>query len=470
MPVSIPRLAVPRLAVPRLAVPRLAVPRLAVPRLAVRRLARPCAASRCFRRAAALAAVVLATVLVAVLVGVAVPARAQTPTGQTPTGDDGPLSARVDTASGAFNVRNAPSSVLYDPQVRREAKRGLDALYDMQVARADSLFRAIDARYPAHPVGPFLQGLNVWWTLLLDLPDTSHDARFLALMDEVIARCDRLLDEDADHFDAQFFKGAALGFRGRLRSNRGAWMKAAYDGKRAIDLVRAVAARVPGDEDYGFGKGLYDYYAALIPAEYPSAKAVMWMLPEGDKARGLRLLARTARAGWYVQTEAAYFLLQIHYLYEDDYGKSVRYVRWLREAHPHNPYFHTFEGRVHAKWGRWTQARDAFAGVVARHAAGAPGYTDHLAEVARYHLARDRMMRRDWDAALTHLAALEGLTAGHDDDARYKVLGRLRQGMVYDAQGRRPYAVSRYRSVLAMDDVAGAHARARRYLEAPYAR
>ena len=59
-------------------------------------------------------------------------------------------------------------------------------------------------------------------------------------MDEVISRADRMLDRDPRNVDAMFFKGAALGFRGRLKSNRGEWFKAAMDGKKAMDYVLAV--------------------------------------------------------------------------------------------------------------------------------------------------------------------------------------------------------------------------------------
>jgi tetratricopeptide (TPR) repeat protein len=194
----------------------------------------------------------------------------------------------------------------------------------------------------------------------------------------------------------------------------------------------------------------------------------MWILPDGNMQRGLRLLERTASEGWYIQTEAAYFLSQIHYLYEDDYDETLRYALWLREAHPRNPYFHNFAGRVYFKWGRFDKARTAFAEVVARHEAGAPGYNDHQAEVAHYYLARVCMVRDAWREALYHLAAVEQFTADEDDDYDLKVLGRLRQGMVYDALGARDVAVTRYRGVLRMEDASGAHDRARRYLQTPY--
>ena len=196
-------------------------------------------------------------------------------------------------------------SVLDDPFVRSQAKQGLDLLYDMKFAEASRLFDQIDQRFPQHPIGPFLQALNTWWKILLDFSDTSHDATFNAAMEEVIDRSDRILKRDKQDFDAMFFKGAALGFRGRLRSNRREWFGAATDGKRAMDYVLGVAKKDPSNHDYIFGKGLYDYYAAVIPERYPFAKAITTFLPKGDRARGLAELERTASQGYYIQTEAA---------------------------------------------------------------------------------------------------------------------------------------------------------------------
>jgi len=360
------------------------------------------------------------------------------------------------------------SSILDDPSVREVAEAGLDHLYDLRFDEASRAFAAIDARHPDHPIGPFLESLTTWWTILLDMSDRSHDEAFFDAMAEVINRCDRILKRDRRNLDAMFFKGAALGFRGRLRSNRGDWFRAALDGKKAMDYVLAVPELEPDNPDYLFGKGIYDYFAAVVPDEHPFVKPVMYLFPRGDRQRGLELLERTATNGLYIRTEATYFLLQINFLYERDFAKCVEYVTWLRERHPDNAYFHGIEGRVYAQWGRWTRSAEIFADVLDRHRSGQAGYNAAIAEQAAYYLARFRMTRREYDVALDHLFQVEALAARSDDDTYFKVLGRLRQGMVHDASGRRDLAVQRYREVLRMKDFSSAHGRAKAYLDDPY--
>jgi tetratricopeptide (TPR) repeat protein len=380
----------------------------------------------------------------------------------------GPATAQPATDAAADT---SWSTVLNDPFVKTTGTKGLDRLYNMRSEKAEALFQKIDARYPQHPVGPFLEGLNLWWTIMLDLTDTSHDDAFFELMDEVIERSEALLDENEDHFDALLFKAAAHGFKARLESNRSNWWSALRSGRRAIGPARKVAEIAPeSNGDYVFGKGLYDYYTAIIEEEYPAVKAFTWMIPDGDRERGLRLLERTARTGRYVKTEALYYLTQVHYLYEEDFQDARHYVRRLRQRHPDNPYFHNFEGRVYAKWGRWHRAHEVFSDVVARSEDGQAGYNAHMEEIARYYLGRERLYQREYEEALAHLERLDTLTDRDIEDNRFRILGVLYEGMVYDAMGEREKAKRRYRDVLAMDDPVGVHDRAERYLSTPYSR
>ena len=55
----------------------------------------------------------------------------------------------------------------------------------------------------------------------MDLEDTSHDDEFYRLLQVCIDVCDRRLAVNPEDFDAIMFKGGAIGFRGRLRGDRG---------------------------------------------------------------------------------------------------------------------------------------------------------------------------------------------------------------------------------------------------------
>lgn len=360
-------------------------------------------------------------------------------------------------------------SILDDPFVREEGKRGLDSLYNMAFDEAEAIFSSIEARYPDHPVGPFLNGLNVWWTILLDLENTEHDDAFYRYMEATVDRADALLNSNDEHFDATFFKGIALALQARLKSNRGQWISSVRHGRRSIGYVRSASDQAPHIDDFAFGRGMYDYYAAIIPEQYRIARAVMWMLPSGDREGGLDMIHQAAEEGWYIQSEARYFLAQIYTLYENDYREALKHMQWLRRAHPKNAYFHVYEGRLHARQWQREQVREVFSEVVDRFESGWSGYTLPLAQEAYFYLARERVQRRDYERALQYLAQIERLNArDHVEHRRFVALGRLYQGMVYDATGRREMALNRYRIVMSMDDHSNSHRRAERYMEQPY--
>ncbi len=361
-----------------------------------------------------------------------------------------------------------PASVLDDPAFKAEATRGLDLLYNMEFDRAEAIFDRLAARHPEHPVAPFLQALVPWWQILMDLSDTSHDAAFFERMDEVIERSDRLLRRDRDNLDAKFFKGAALGFRGRLQSNRRSWLKAALDGKRAMSYVLDVADESEGNADFVFGQGIYDYYAAAVPERYSWSKPFVAMFPAGSKARGLAALHRTFRDGTYLRAEAAYFLLQIYYLFEHDYTKTRQFIGWLRQEYPDNAFFHAMEGRIYARFSDWDASERVFQTVMRRYGQRETGYNDAIAEQALYYLGRGQQMRQNHGQALALFYRLERIAEARPQQSAFETLGRLRQGMSYDARGERAKALQSYRQVLRLDDFSGAHDSARRYIDHPY--
>ena len=129
--------------------------------------------------------------------------------------------------------------------------------------------------------------------------------------------------------------------------------------------------------------------------------------PKGDREQGLAELQRAMTKGQFVPTEVAYSLLQIHYVFEQDYRESLRYVEWLRARHPDNSLFHLYEARVYEQLGDLGVARRALTEILDRHAKGQSGYTDAVAERSLYLLARVEMRFRRFDVAMAHIEHLE---------------------------------------------------------------
>jgi tetratricopeptide (TPR) repeat protein len=352
-------------------------------------------------------------------------------------------------AQGAAAVR--PVSILDDYQFQEQARKGLAYLYNMDFAAADATFAEIAVRYPEHPVSPFLEALVPWWTIQLEPSDTSEDEAFLAAMERVLEISESRLDENPRDIDAMFFKAGAHAFRGRLHSDRKRWLKAARDGQQALKYLQKVVALDPQNDDLYFGLGTFHYMADVIPKKHKVLRPFARLFPKGDRDKGLQELDRAMTRGRFVPTEAAWTLVQLNYIFEQNFPKALLYSQWLRQRYPDNALFHLYEGRSYERMGRLGDATRVFQEVANRHEKQQTGYTDAVAEQALYVLSRVEMQRRMYPQALGHLERLEGLMARRPVNTEYRALGRLRHGMALDALGRRPEAVRCYKDVLAME-------------------
>lgn|SRR5215210_701151 len=344
-----------------------------------------------------------------------------------------------------------PVSILDDYQFQEQAKKGLDYLYNMDFAAADATFSVIATRYPDHPVSPFLQALVPWWTIQLEPSDTSEDEEFLAFMEKVLDLCERRLDANPRDLDAMFFKAGAHAFRGRLLSDRKHWLKAARDGQQALKYLQKVVELDPKNDDLYFGLGTFHYMADVIPKKHKILRPFARLFPKGDREKGLQELDRAMTRGRFVPTEVAWTLVQLNYIFEQNFPKTLVYAQWLRQRYPDNALFHLYEGRAYERMGRFGDATRVFQEIADRHEKQQTGYTDAVGEQALYVLSRVEMQRRMYPQALAHLETLEGLMARRPVNTEYRALGRLRHGMALDVLGRRKEAVRCYKDVMSME-------------------
>lgn len=370
--------------------------------------------------------------------------------------------------TGTASAQHPTGYVFEDSVLADRVETGVHLVYDMRFDSAATIFAAITAANPDHPMGPFFQGLNVWWKIMVDLHDTSYDKQFNRLMQRVIDRSNALLEQNPKSVDGLFFKGLGLSFRGRLHSNRRHWIRSVRDARGAIKQVIKLAETDAENDDFYFGWGVYDYFSEVITDDHKILLPLALFFPNGDKDRGRKELQRTFDHGRFLRAEAAYFLFQIYTYHEPNLNKSLEYATWLRVRYPNNVVFRFIEGRAYARFGRWTEAHGIFQRELARWKAGTEGYNDALAEQALYYLARSRMGAGAYDDALRYLKELNDLAQRSKHDTAYKVLGLLRQGMAFDALGYRDYALYRYRQVSEMKDWSSSRKRARKYTKNPY--
>ena len=363
------------------------------------------------------------------------------------------------------------------PSIRHDNERvqdGIDMIYRLQLEDAEQHFRGFIDDYPAHPLGYFFLAMTSWWWVLLDLDDQSHDPLFYTRLQNCIDICDARLDIDEDDFDAVFFKGGAIGFRGRLRGDRDQLLRAARDGLRCLPLLKRSRRLAPDNKDVLFGQGLYDYFADVMPRKYPVLRHLAWLLMRGDRERGLEQLQQAASEGHYARTEAQFLLAQIYRLFENDPARALIHLQALRQTYPENSLFHRYTARTMAEAGGWSRAVPLYQEVIERAVAQRRGYHLRARIEAHYYLGKHAFLTQSFSKAAGHLAIADSLSLSLGPDLKaqsvrkFVAMANLYLGMTRDALGQRQLAVVSYAKVRELPDYGDTHKWARTFQKQAY--
>ncbi len=366
----------------------------------------------------------------------------------------------------------AKSQWIENPAVDERVQRGIDFIYNIEFEKADKEFADVIRLVPDHPAGYFFQAMTEWWRILSDFDDESRDKAYLGLLDRVVDMCDKRLEKNENDVTALFFKGGAIGFKGRLRANRGAWLLAANDGLVALPVVRKANKLEPSNYDVLLGVGMYNYYADVVPSLYPVVKPLMLFLPSGDKKKGLEQLELAAQKARYAKVEAMYFLLQTYFTYEKHYVRALELARELRGRYPKNPLFHRMYGRCYVSLGYWAEAFQVFNEVEERYRKHQVGYDDYDAREAYYYIGRHYFLASRFEDALQNLYRCDEISRKVDKNGSsgFMSMANLTIGMIYDLQKKRGSALAQYQKVLNMKEYENTYKEARRFMEKPYSR
>jgi tetratricopeptide (TPR) repeat protein len=359
-----------------------------------------------------------------------------------------------------------------DPVVDQRIQRGIDYIYNIQFNKADSVFAGVVRWNPLHPVGYFFQAMTQWWRILSNFDDESQDQRFYDMLDKVITLCEDRLDKNLNDVTALFFKGGAVGFRGRLRANRGKWIGAANDGLVALPIVQKAYKLEPKNYDVLLGIGIYNYYADVIPDQYPFVKPFMVFFPGGDRKKGLQQLEEASKHAKYARVEANYFLMQSYFMYEKDFARAMAIAVELNKKYPENPVFHRYVGRCYVSIGRLGEANDVFLEIEKRFRKRQTGYDDYDGREAYYYIGKYFFLTGQMESALRNLLKSDSLSRIVDKDGAsgFMSLTNLMIGMVYDTQNKRSVAIDQYKKVLDMKEFENSRRDAEQYLQQPYRR
>ncbi len=360
-----------------------------------------------------------------------------------------------------------PQNSIFDSTV----SAGIKQIYDIKFPEAEKTFRGLIADYPGKPQGRFFLAMVDWWKILLDPDNESYDDVFYQKLEDVIFQCDQILKKTPNDVNALFFKGGAIGFRGRLRAFRESWLKAADDGRDALPIVEHAAKLDPKNIDVQLGFGIYNYYAAVIPEQYPLMKPLMIFFPPGNKQKGIDELTNVALNGKYAKYEARYFLMTLYFYFENNPFKADYFANMLTKDFPDNPLFERWSGRIAAKRGDYYNASKIFSDVLEKADKNYTGYNyPSVRRESTYYIAYQYKNLNQLDSAIVYFKGCANLSKQIDvkETSGFLSNSYLYLGMIYDLQSKREKAIEYYKRTLHLKDYNNSRALAENYLKSPY--
>jgi tetratricopeptide (TPR) repeat protein len=344
--------------------------------------------------------------------------------------------------------------------------QGADHIYNVQFDSARANFEKVQELYPEHPVGYFLDAMVDWWRITIHRNEEAFEDEFLDNIDDVIELCDDLLDKDPNDLVALFFKGGALGYRGRYYAIKEEWISAASDGKQAFEIMRRCHIKAPSNHDIMLGSGIYNYFAEAIPEEYPLTKPLLYFLPPGDKTIGMYQLRAATFHARYTKIEAMVVLLQLFYSFENDYKSALEWANKLHGLYPRNPYFHRYLARCYNRLGKWDSLEYHWREIVTRSINRMEGYNNKTAREGCYYVGRALMRKRENESAIKYFEkSMEISKYINEDDSGFYLSAQLNVAKLYYKIGNKEKAKVFFTQVIEDDDYENSHSVAERYLQ-----
>lgn len=255
----------------------------------------------------------------------------------------------------ALPLHGQSIQLIHDDDFGEDAKRAIDLLYNRQNDAAEDELFIWRKKYPNHPIWTLWDGMEIWWLILEDLHDTSHDEAFIETMKKADYEASKLLHNEPDHPDALIVKAVANSYVARLYSNRESWVTSMQIGRRGYEAHQRLLEVAPDLPDNLFAEGIKQYYSAYIPETYTFLKAVSWFLPDGNRSEGLDALQNAAENAVFARPEANYFLAYIYLNYEKNSEQAKFYFNRLVENYPSNGYYRRLYMRTLAQLNQYAE-------------------------------------------------------------------------------------------------------------------
>ena len=380
------------------------------------------------------------------------------------------------TAALVFCASAAPAAAPeYEPlpeELRLLSKKGIDAIYAVDLEEARKQFGLALQKYPDHPFPHFGIAMSKWAQLeyLEDESDPKLEKEYSGLTDKAVEVGLAWIKKHPGDANAYLAVGGIYGLRARLAVLQRRWLKAYFDGKKAISNTRKAAKIDPGLYDAYLGIGMYEYYAGTLPGVI---KLLARLVMSGDAQKGLGYLNLCREKGFFNALGAKLLLIEIYTQPGSRYANTELAVKWSRElraAYPVHPQMHFVEIVSLYEDKKYDEARRESLAYLKAVNDGVPVYRRRYLPRVLTAIGATYLVEKKYDEAADYFAKAAA-TIKEDPSAhpaRWAVWAIVRCGNVYDLKGARDKAVALYKEAKTHKDEWGFFEFIDNYLKKPF--
>ncbi|HAH31964.1 MAG TPA: hypothetical protein DCL44_06595 [Elusimicrobia bacterium] len=358
------------------------------------------------------------------------------------------------------------------PELRELSKKGIDAIYSVDIETARVNFEEALKKFPENPFPHFGVAITKWASLeyLEDESDPKLDKEYSELTEQAIDVASKWLKKHPGDASAHMCLGGMYGLRARLAVLQHRWIKAYFDGKKAISHTRKALKIEPELYDAYLGLGMYEYYAGTLPG---AIKLLAKLLVNGDANKGLEYLNICREKGYFNALGAKLLLIEIYTETGGKFANPELAVKWSREltaAFPMIPQMQFVEIVSLFEDKKYDESRAQSLDYLKLINESHPRYRKRYLPRVLTAIGTTWLVEKNYDLAGEYFAKAVA-TIKNDPTvhpARWAVWAIVRLGNVYDLKGERAKAVELYKEAKSYDDDWGFAEAIGKYLKKPF--
>ncbi|NLI09301.1 MAG: hypothetical protein GX447_00925 [Elusimicrobia bacterium] len=353
--------------------------------------------------------------------------------------------------------------------LREISKKGIDAIYAVELDKAEQNFKEAVEKYPDHPFGHFGLAMTKWahFEYLDDESDPSLDSQYYQLTDKAIEIGKAWIKKHPKDANAHMCMGGMYGLRARLYLMQHSWIKAYFSGRKALSYMKKSLEIDPELYDSYLGLGMYEYSAGTLTGV---VKVLSKLVMPGDAKKGIEYLKICKEKGYFNSEAAELILIEIFTQHASAYADAKTAVEWskeLRKKYPYHAQMHFVEivSLYEAKmYEEAEKEMKEYLSRVGKH----PHYREKYLSRIYVALGTVRMIDKDYEGAKNYFQKARETIQKEKHPSRWGVWGIVRLGNIYDIQSLRKEALDFYKEALSYKDNWGFKEYIENFKESPF--